>query len=319
MRILMWHVHGNWTTAFLNGLHEVVVPVLPDRAEDGRGLPTTHLWPDTVRELPPEALRDEHFDAVILQRPIEIALVQQWLGRRAGQDLPAVFVEHNSPRSSPAGRDHPLGDQTRIPIVHVTHFNALTWDNGRAPVHVVEHGIPDPGHHYTGMLPRVGYLVDGPVRQGRAAGGDLLGQVACVAPVDVFGIDTAALTTNSHRHEVIGHGDVPRQAMHAMLANRRVYVHLCRWTSPGLSLLEAMYLGMPVIALSVGETPEALVGSAAVVTNDLGRLQEAVLEAIHDPERVADAGRRNRAHVETRYSLPRFHADWDRVLKEVLS
>ena len=36
--------------------------------------------------------------------------------------------------------------------MHVTHFNALMWDNGRAPVHVVEHGIPDPGRLYDGML-----------------------------------------------------------------------------------------------------------------------------------------------------------------------
>ncbi len=319
MKILMWHVHGSWATSFVNGLHDVVVPVVPDRGPDGVGLPTTYDWPETVRELTPEQLRDEPFDLVLLQRPVELALVQQWLGRRPGIDIPAVYVEHNTPRSSPTGSEHPLAEQSRIPIVHVTHFNALMWNNGRAPVHVVEHGIPDPGALYDGMLARVGYVTNEPIRRGRITGTDLLGRIAHVAPVDVFGMDTAPLTTTAHRHDIVGHGDVPHAAMHSMLASRRVYAHLCRWTSLGLSLLEAMYLGMPVVALSVTEAPEALTGSAAIVSNDMTRLQQGIREYLLDPQAAADAGRRNRAHVESHYSLPRFHADWDRLLKEVLA
>lgn len=319
MKILMWHVHGSWATSFVNGLHDVVVPVLPDRGPDGRGLPDTYSWPESVRAMTPQQLRGEDFDVVILQRPLEIALVQQWLGRRAGVELPAIYVEHNTPRTSPTGCVHPLADQDEIPIVHVTHFNALMWDNGRAPVHVVEHGIVDPGPLYTGMLPRAAYLVNEPIRRGRITGSDLVGRIAQVAPVDVYGMETAGLTTSTYQHEVIGHGDVAQQAMHALLADRRVYVHLCRWTSLGLSLLEAMFLGMPVVALAATEAPEALAGSAAVVSNDMTRLQQAVRDVIADPDLAADAGRRNRAHVLTRFSLSRFHDDWDRVLKEVLS
>lgn len=315
----MWHVHGSWATSFVNGLHDVVIPVLPDGGADGVVLPTTNMWPDTVRALPPDELSGEELDVVILQRPVEIALVQQWLGRRVGRDIPAVYVEHNTPRNSPTGSEHLLAGQTQIPIVHVTHFNALMWDNGKAPVHVVEHGIPDPGHLYDGVLPRVGYLVNKPIRRGRIAGSDLINRIAEVAPVDVFGMGTAAVTTHEHAHEVIGHGDLPPAAMHAMLASRRAYVHLCRWTSLGLSVLEAMYMGMPVVAMSVTEAPEALAGSAAIVSNDISRLHQGIREYLLDPDAAADAGRRNRAHVETRFSLPRFHADWDRLLKEVLA
>jgi glycosyltransferase involved in cell wall biosynthesis len=104
-----------------------------------------------------------------------------------------------------------------------------------------------------------------------------------------------------------------------MLASRRVYVHLCRWTSRGLSLLEAMYMGMPVVALSASEAPEALAGSAAIVSKDISGLQQGILDYLLDPLAAADAGRRNRAHVGSRFSLPRFHADWDRLLKEALA
>src|SRR3712207_7592364 len=53
------------------------------------------------------------------------------------------------------------------------------------------------------------------------------------------------------------HDDPPQAAMHAELARRRVYVHPVRWTSPGLSLLEAMHLGLPVVALATTEAVEA--------------------------------------------------------------
>ena len=43
--------------------------------------------------------------------------------------------------------------------------------------------------------------------------------------------------------------DLPQDELHAELARRRVYLHPIRWTSLGLSLLEAMHLGMPVVAL----------------------------------------------------------------------
>ncbi len=314
----MWHVHGAWATAFVNGFHDVVVPVLPDRGPDGRGLPTTYGWPDGVTELPPSELAAEAFDVVVLQRPEEVELLERWCGLRAGIDVPAVYVEHNSPRDHAATSRHPLAGQSVIPIVHVTHFNALMWDNGSARVDVIEHGIPDPGLRYTGMLPRVGYVVNEPVRRGRITGTDLIGRVATVAPVDAFGLGTVALTSSAHRHEVIGHGDVAHSAMLDMLAGRRVYAHLCRWTSLGLSLLEAMFLGMPVVALATTEAPEALAGSGAVVTNDMDRFQAAVRDHIHDPDAASDAGRRCRAHALTRFSLARFQTDWDRLLKEVL-
>jgi hypothetical protein len=97
VRILIWHVHGAWATAFVQGPHDYVVPVLPDRGPDGRGRARTYPWPESVRELPPEALADEPFDAVVLQRPHEEELAVRWLGRRPGRDVPAVYVEHNAP------------------------------------------------------------------------------------------------------------------------------------------------------------------------------------------------------------------------------
>ena len=50
MRILLWHVHGSWTTAFVQGPHRYIVPVVPDRGPDGRGRAQTWDWPSSVVE-----------------------------------------------------------------------------------------------------------------------------------------------------------------------------------------------------------------------------------------------------------------------------
>ena len=97
MRVLLWHVHGSWTTSFVQGGLDYVVPLLPDRGPDGRGRAQTWDWPGTVREVPAEALADEPLDGVVLQRPHEAALLREWTGLQVGRDVPAVYLEHNAP------------------------------------------------------------------------------------------------------------------------------------------------------------------------------------------------------------------------------
>ena len=187
MRILLWHVHGSWTDAFVRGRHEYLLPVLPGGGPWGLGRAGRH-WPASVREVALAELDAGSIDAVVLQRPEEAAEVTRVLGRRPGVDLPAVYVEHNTPKGDVPFTVHPLGDQHGIPIVHVTHFNELFWDSGRAPTKVIEHGIADPGYLYTGEVPELGVVVNEPVRRGRVTGTDLLPRFATAAPLQVFGM-----------------------------------------------------------------------------------------------------------------------------------
>ncbi|MEU4835988.1 glycosyltransferase family 1 protein, partial [Streptosporangium sp. NPDC023615] len=62
MRIMLWHVHGSWTTAFVHGRHDYVVPLVPGRGPDGRGRARTFAWPEAVREVGWDALRHEPLD-----------------------------------------------------------------------------------------------------------------------------------------------------------------------------------------------------------------------------------------------------------------
>jgi len=313
VRILLWHVHGSWTTAFVQGDHTYVVPTLPDRGPDGRGRAQTWSWPPSVVERTPEQLRDEPLDLVVLQRDRDEELCRQWTGRRPGRDLPAIWLEHNAPQGRVNDMRHPAADRDDLHVVHVTATNDLFWDCGSTPTTVIDHGIVDPGHRYTGELAHAAVVVNEPVRRGRVVGTDLLPQFAAAAPLDVFGMGTPALRDRS----IVAHDDIPQAGLHVELARRRLYLHPFRWTSLGLALIEAMQLGMPVVALATLEVPEAVPPDAGVVSNRRDVLVGGIRRFVHDPDDAEEHGLAARRWALERYGLARFLDDWDRLIKEV--
>ncbi len=319
MRILIWHLHGSWMTSFVQGPHEYLIPVLPDRGPLGLGRARTWDWPPNVIEVTPQQLRAEQVDVLIAQRPDELALAGAWLGRMPGHDLPAVYLEHDAPPGPAVTSRHPMADAPGIAIVHVTRFNAVYWDCGRSPVRVVEHGIPDPGARWTGDIPRAAVVVNDPLRRGRTTGTDLLPGFAAAAPLDVFGMRVSGLARALQLDpgQCREFEDLPQGRMHSELARRRVYVHPLRWTSLGLSLIEAMQLAMPVVVLAATEAPRAVPPAAGAISTDPAELRAAVRRFIGDPAAAREAGLAAREAACARYGLKRFLANWDEILQEV--
>jgi glycosyltransferase involved in cell wall biosynthesis len=322
VNVLIWHVHAAWTTAFVSGRHRYLVPVTPDRGPDGRGRARTYPWPGAAVEVTPDELATAPVDAVVLQRPEDEALARRWLGGRVpGRDVPAVWLEHNAPQGRIAELRHPAADRDDLVLVHVTATNALFWDSGSTATRVVEHGIPDPGHRWTGELERAAVVINEARRRGRVTGTDLLAELSEALPVDLFGIgsDEAAEVLRAQGADVTAAGDLPHDELVAELARRRVYLHPVRWTSLGLSLLEAMHLGMPVVALATTEVPEAVPPEAGVVSNRLPVLADALRRLGRDHEEAARMGKAGRAAALERYGLGRFLADWDALLEEAVA
>ena len=308
MRVLLWHVHGSWTTSFVQGPHEYLLPVVPDRGPDGRGRAQTWDWPASAIEVTRDEARGAEVDVVVVQRPAELdGLAREWLGDRR---LPAVYVEHNAPQGRIADMRHPAADRDDLVVVHVTHFNELFWDCGSTPTHVIEHGVVDPGYRYSGATPRAAVVINEARRRARVTGTDLLERFAEVGvPIDLFGMDAAAL----------GGDDVPQHRLHDEMAQRRLYLHPIRWTSLGLSLIEAMHLGMPVVALATTEAPDAVPPAAGVLSTRVDRLAQGARDLLADPDRAREAGLAARAAALERFGLQRFLDDWDDLLEAVVS
>ncbi|MCP2243801.1 glycosyltransferase [Lentzea aerocolonigenes] len=288
MRILLWHVHGSWTHGFVQGGHEYLIPGPPD----GIGL-AGRPW--RASEVSLSEVDAAGADIAVVQRVEELSKVPV--------GVPVVYLEHNTP-AAPA-QEHPLAGWDGT-IVHVTHFNDLMWDCGTTRTVVIEHGVVDPGPLYTGELPHAAAVINEPVRRGRIVGADLLPRFD---PIDVFGIGT---------EEIGGEGDHELEALHRELARRRVYVHPARWTSLGLSLLEAMHIGMPVVALACTEAVRAVPDDVGAISTDVEELVSAVRELIADPALAHEKGERAREFALARYGLEAFLRNWDVLMKEVI-
>lgn len=273
-----------------------------------------------MQEIAADQLTDTDVDLVVLQRPEEIDLAERWLGRRPGVDVPAVFVEHNAPRPAAATSPHPLADRSDIPIVHVTHFNRLMWDNGRAPTVVINHGMADPGELFTGDIPAAATMINEPLRRGRIVGADLLAPLGAVVPIEVWGIGTEELNERGRRHSgVTGMGDVPTGQLLPAVASHRVYLHTARWTSLGMSLLEAMFMGMPVVAVASTMAPLAVPAEAGVVSADLDVLGRGLTEFLADRAAAEVAGKAARSHALAHFGIDRFLREWDDVIDHYVS
>lgn len=317
MRILLWHVHGSYTTALVQGRHEWFVPVEPARGSDGRGRARTWDWPSTVHEVTTDEARGLDVDLVVLQRPRELEfLCHAWLGRRPGIDVPAIYLEHDAPQGRIDEMRHPAADRCDLCVVHVTHFNALFWDCGRTRTRVIEHGIPDPGPRFDGELERVAVVLNEPVRRGRVTGTDLVAAVSQRHPIDLFGMG-ADLAAPMLGAGALTHDDVPQSALHDEMARRRVYLHPVRWTSLGLTLLEAMHLGMPIVALATTEVRDAVPPTAGVVSIKPEELTRGIERFLTDAEDARVTGAHARMIALERFGIDRFLADWDRLFEEV--
>lgn len=297
LNVLVWHVHSAWLGALVRGGHRYLLPV---RAIGGPGSRRPE-WPRSVVDLTPEDAAACEIDLVVFQNPHELDEAHSWLGNRS---VPALYVEHNAPQGAINAMRHPLADRDDLGLVHVTHFNALLWDGGATRSCVIEHGVPDPGYRYEGTLPRIACAINEAQRRGRVTGTDLLPQFDRIAPVDLFGIG--------------GTYDVHQRDLHAEMPRRRVYVHPFRWTSLGLTLLEAMMLGMPVVALATTEAPRAVPASAGVCSSDLRVVLDATRWLIEEPEAARTLGRGARATALAQYGLERFLQRWDALFAQTI-
>jgi glycosyltransferase involved in cell wall biosynthesis len=138
-------------------------------------------------------------------------------------------------------------------------------------------------------------------------GTDLIARFERALDVDLFGMDARSLG---------GIENLQQNELHRDIARRRVYLHPIRWTSLGLSLIEAMYLGMPVVALATTEVPRAVDDACGVISTNVDELVDASVALMRDPARCTALGHVARERAKSRYGVKRFLDDWNHVLTE---
>lgn len=305
LNILIWHIHGSYLNALARIEHNWYLPVKPGRPEGYMGRGTTFDMPEYMREVPAELVRDLPLDLVICQTPknycedrLEILSAEQ---RR----LPVIYLEHNTPKPHACDTRHPI-DDPEVLLVHVTHYNQLMWDNGRTPTIVIEHSVAiDPDIRYNGRRERGITVVNGMQKRPRISGYDLFLQAREKLPLDAAGMETELFD---------GLGDIPYRDLHRFIADYRFLFSPMRYTSLPLAVIEAMTIGMPVVALATTELPTVIShGENGYISCNIDELIEHMRFLLVDREEAARLGRNARALARERFGLDRFVRDWNKA------
>ena len=305
LNILIWHIHGSYLNALARIEHNWYLPVKPARPEGYGGKGPTFDVPDYVREVPAELVRELELDLVICQTPKNYFEDRHELLSTEQLGLPVIYLEHNTPKPHACDTRHPI-DDPEVLLVHVTHYNRLMWDNGRTPTIVIEHSVAiDPDIRYSGRRDRGITVVNGMQKRPRISGYDLFLQAREKLPLDAAGMETEAFD---------GLGDIPYRDLHRFIADYRFLFSPMRYTSLPLAVIEAMTIGMPVVALATTELPGVILnGENGFISCEIDELIEYMRLLLADREEAARIGKNARAMARERFGLDRFVRDWNKA------
>jgi glycosyltransferase involved in cell wall biosynthesis len=310
LRILTWHVHGNYLYYLTQVPHEWYVLSKPGRPPGYAGRAGALPWGANVHELPVAELPATDFDCVLYQSHAHYLHDRDALLSDRQKRLPRVYLEHDPPQAHPTNALHPVQDPEAL-IVHVTHFNDLMWDNGVTPSRVVEHGVlVSPEVRYTGEKPEGIVVVNNMRKRGRRLGADLYREFRQELPLTLIGMDAEAEG---------GLGEVVNIEVPAFISRYRFFFHSCRYTSLGLAACEAMMIGMPIVAPATTELVTVIrSGENGYIDTDRRRLAEAMRALIADRDLAERWGQAARATALRRFSIERFVADWMETFDRVM-
>lgn len=309
LKILTWHTHGSYLYYLTQLPHEFYVLSKPEQPA-GYGGRCGHIpWGPNVHDMPAASVREHEFDCIVFQDDAQYEKDQFELLTAAQRALPRIYIEHDPPRQHPTDTPHLL-DDTNVLLVHVTHFNALMWDSGRTPTRVIEHGVLVPeGVGYRGELDCGVVIINQLAQRGRRLGADLFVQARALVPLDLVGMEAEALG---------GIGEVVHAELPAFAARYRFLFNPIRYTSLGLAVIEAMMIGMPVVALATTEMSTVIEdGESGFIDTNPATLVTRMQELVRNPRLARQLGAVAQRHARERFSIARFCADWDAALRLV--
>ena len=316
LRILTWHVHGNYLYYLSQVPHDFHLVTDEQRSTHhaGRGEDGGFAWGSNVHEVRVERVREQRFDVVLYQSRAAFEDERHRLLSPAQQRLPAIYLEHDPPQEHPTNTRHWAADAPGLVLVHVTPFNALMWDSGASPVRIVEHGVKllGPPAQYSGELPMGLAVVNNIGKRGRRLGLDVYLQMREEVPLSLVGMGSQSLAHAGGLGE-IGHDDLP-----GFMARHRFFFNPIRYTSLGLSIIEAMMVGLPIAGLATTELASVIRnGESGCVDTRLPVLAQAMQRWIADPAEARHLGEGARRVAQERFGIERFVEDWKRVFAEV--
>jgi len=153
-------------------------------------------------------------------------------------------------------------------------------------------------------------VVNGMQKRPRITGYDLFLQAQAVLPLDAVGMQTEALS---------GLGDIPYRHLHQRMADYRFLFSPIRYTSLPLAVIEAMTIGMPVVALATTELPTVIEhGKSGYISCNPDALVEHMRYLLAHPQEARTMGAYAQTVARDRFGLERFKRNWNAAFARLL-
>ncbi len=195
-----------------------------------------------------------------------------------------------------------------------------------ARLHVISHGIDSRGYREREQLPdtpSILFLANLEYRKGIFALLEAFGRVADAVPgstLEIWGDGPEAariddvIAQSPHRQRIHRRGRAPRERVGEIMRSHALYCMASHGEPFGMTLLEAMASGVPVVTTDAGGPPYFVHrdGGRVVPMREPARLAEALIEVLSDREEQRRMGHANRQRIEREF-------DWSRQLDRMES
>ncbi len=261
-------------------------------------------------EVAAEEVKNISLDCILFQSRTNYLTDQYEILSAEQRELPKIYLEHDPPRESPTDTRH-IADDPEIMLVHVTHFNRMMWDNNSAPTRVIDHGVIVPEQlKYSGKKERGIVVINNIHKRGRRLGLDLFLEVRKHIPVDLIGMGS----------EELGMGEIKHIRLPEFISQYRFFFNPIRYTSLGLSVCEAMMLGIPVVGMATTEMVTVINnGSSGYIHTDLNYLIAKMKNLLNDKPLAERIGREGKKTALRRFNISRFTAEWEEVFRYAIA
>lgn len=309
LKIFTWHIHGSYLFYLSKGRYTIYIPVKADKRDGYYGRGNTFPFGDNVIEVPAEEVKHLSFDCILYQSDRNYLHDQYDILSAEQRKLPAIYLEHNAPDPSPVNSIHPLFESA-ITLVHVTHYNCLMWNNRVPNTRVIQHGIPESPVEYNGDMAKGLVLINHIRERGRYTGWDIVNDLRKRIPIDIVGMGT---------EKYGGLGEVLHPHLPEFMAQYRFFLNPIRHTSFGLSVCEAMMMGMPIVSLATSEYASILRhGQSGYVHNNIVMLEKGMEKLLESQVLATEMGREAQIIAREEFSLDRFTNEWEQLFQKVV-
>ena len=309
IRIFTWHIHGSYLYYLSQCNFEIYIPLSEKKQEGYIGRGTTFPFGKNVIEVPVNHVRDFKFDCILFQTTQNYLKDQYEILSAEQRELPAIYLEHDPPLQVPTDTHHVVNSK-RVTLVHVTHYNKLMWDNNDTPATVIDHGVMVPPVSYTGEIEKGIVVINNLPERGRRLGADIFTEVSKHVPLDLIGMGT---------EEIGGLGEVLHPQLPQFISRYRFFFNPIRYTSLGLAILEAMMIGVSIVALATTEMTTVLRdGESGIIHTDVDYLISRMKQLLQNRPLAQQLGEAGQRVAYERFNMERFRHDWQNLVQRVI-